>query len=318
MNLYCDDDCGAYSIPGDHVVAGEDSGYLGGAAGVLYSDDSAATWVLSATAPFTAGDSIMSLACFEMGKGVSRQLAVRDTKGGTVLQAAYSDDGGLIWTKVNVGSVVGEGATGPKSLVAIDGEHIWIVTDEPNVYFSDDGGETWTLQSTAAAGANPLNAISYADINTLVAVGDSDTIIYTIDGGINWVAAGATGSGDNLLSVQCFNPYRWLVGTDSLTGTSLYITFDSGDNWEQRTFTGAAAEEVTDMSFATPGVGIIITNTAGVVGSIHLTIDGGFSWEEISPPTNSGFNAVAMVDTSTAYIVGEANGGIAMIVKVGV
>jgi photosystem II stability/assembly factor-like uncharacterized protein len=320
MNLYCDDDCGAYSIPGDNVIAGEDSGYLGGAPGVILSGDAAATWALSATSPFTAGDSVMSLACFEIGKGVNRLLAVRDTKGATVLQAAYSDDGGATWTLVDVGAITGEGTTGPKSLVAIDSQHIWIVTDEPTVYFSGDGGETWDIQPSAAAGANPLNAISYADVNTLVAVGDNDTIIYTIDGGANWVAAGATGSGDDLLSIQCFNPYRWLVGTDGAAAStsSLFITYDSGDTWEERSFVGKDSEEVTDMSFATPGVGIIITNTAGPVGSIHLTIDGGFSWEEISPPANSGFNAVAMVDTSTAYIVGHPNGGTSMIVKVGV
>lgn len=320
MNLYCDDACGAYSLPGDNVLAGEDSGYLGGAAGVLSSADAGDTWSLSATAPFTAGDSIMSIACFEVGRGINRQLVVRDTKAATVLQAAYSDDGGATWTLVNVGSIIAEGTTGPKSLVAIDAEHIWIVTDEPTVYFSSDGGETWTEQAQTAAGANPLNAISYADTNTLVAVGNSDTVIFTIDGGINWVAAGGTGSGDDLLSVQCFNPYRWLVGTDGTAGatSSLFITYDSGDNWEERFFTGNATEEVTDMSFATPGVGIIITNTAGPIGSIHMTIDGGFSWEEIAPPTNSGFNAVAMVDVTTAYIVGHANGGTAMIVKVGV
>jgi photosystem II stability/assembly factor-like uncharacterized protein len=320
MNLYCDDECGSYTLPGTDLSAGENSGYLGAAPNVIITDDSGANWAPAATQPFGAGEAIMSMVCFEIAKGTNRLLAVRDAAAGDPLEIAWSDDGGATWTNVDVGAVLAEGATGPKSLIAVDSQHIWVVTDTPNVYFSDDGGLSWIDQDASVAGANPLNAISYADLLTLVAVGDSDTIIYTIDGGDNWLAAGATGSGDDLLSVQCFNPYRWIVGTDGTAASlsSLFITFDSGDTWAERFFTGFAAEEVTDISFSTPGVGLIITNTAGPVGSIHHTIDGGFTWEEIAAPTNSGFNAVVMVNTVTGYVVGEPNGGTAMIVQLGV
>jgi photosystem II stability/assembly factor-like uncharacterized protein len=100
--------------------------------------------------------------------------------------------------------------------------------------------------------------------------------------------------------------------------SSLFITFNSGDTWAERLFTGATAEEVTDISFSTQGVGLLISNTAGLVGSIHHTIDGGYTWEEIAAPVNSGFNAVVMIDTLTGYVVGEVNGGTAMIVQIGV
>lgn len=314
--LACDDACGAYNLPCDNIYVGCD--HAGAAsAKVQHSHDNGTTWAATAADPFAINLEIVSVACFEISPGVNRLLALRETLAATPLQCNYSDDGGTTWHgAINIGSTVTEAGTGPKSLFALDREHIWCVTDKGNVYFSNDGGDTWTDQGAlGASGAASLNAIHGCDENNLVAVGAGDVIIYTHDGGIHWVAGTATGTGNNFLSVFVFSQYRALIG-GAIPGAgehALYMTYNSCLTWSPRDFTGYTLEEVTDMDFATDSVGIIITNTAGPVGSIHQTIDGGYSWKEITAPANSGLNAVKMCGVNEAFAVGHIHSATAEI-----
>ena len=71
------------------------------------------------------------------------------------------------------------------------------------------------------------------------------------------------------------------------------------------------------MDFANQHVGVIVTDTAGPIGSVHYTKDGGFTWEEIPVPTNAGLNSVALCDTNTGFVVGELQGATPMILHLG-
>lgn len=64
---------------------------------------------------------------------------------------------------------------GPTTLVAVG--------DFGTIIRTDDGGATWTLQSSGTT--NSLLGVSFVDANTGIAVGDSGTILRTDDGGAN-------------------------------------------------------------------------------------------------------------------------------------
>jgi photosystem II stability/assembly factor-like uncharacterized protein len=113
-----------------------------------------------------------------------------------------------------------------------------------------------------------------------------------------------------------FSYYHVLVGTAIVATGSLRVTFDGTASWSVVSFTGYATERVADLHFINHAVGMMVTDTAGPVGSVHMTVDGGATWREITVPANSGLNSVWMTTPNEAYFVGEANGGTAFIGKI--
>jgi photosystem II stability/assembly factor-like uncharacterized protein len=73
---------------------------------------------------------------------------------------------------------------------------------------------------------------------------------------------------------------------------------------------------VRGLSFLNELVGLMAVNSAGVVGSVLRTIDGGHEWQVLTTPTNSGLNAIVAAREDLAYAVGEANGGTAVVLKI--
>jgi len=73
---------------------------------------------------------------------------------------------------------------------------------------------------------------------------------------------------------------------------------------------------VADIAWANELVGYMIHNTAAPVGTIFVTINGGYSWKAITTPSNNGLNALSIADTSMVYAAGEVESGTAVIVKV--
>lgn len=320
-NLFCGDNCAVQTIPCDNWYAAGD-GAGGSKANVLKSADAGTTWVSTAAQPFAVAQNIAAMVCFEMGRGQNRLLAYRENVAGAHTAVAYSDTGGATWTTIELNTTDGEGGTGPKSLIALDWQHIWAVTSGGNVYFSSDGGETYVDQNASgASGATRLNAVSFVDEKIGYAVGNTDTIIGTIDGGAHWVAETATGTGDGLLAVTTFSQYRLIVGTNNATaGGSLWMSFDGTATWEEKIFVGHASEQVKDMDFWNECVGLILTDEPTSVSdksSIHQTINGGDAWREIPDmPDNSGLNAVIMCGINEAIAVGELQGGTPVILHI--
>jgi len=319
-NLFCDDNCGEYTLPCDVLYAGTLSAVGPALASVLESTDGGTTWADTAADPFGAGIDINAVVSFEISKGVNRIVAFRETVAATPMACAYSDDRGATWIPVTIGAVNAEFAQPGKTVFALDAEHIWAGTEQGNVYFSDDGCESWTLQGTAvtAGGAADINAIHFANENEGIAVLDGDLIIKTVDGGLHWVACtGATGTGNAVISAICFGRNRFLVGTTADALGALWMSYDGGASWESKTFTGHITEDATSLDFMGEHFGYMISNTAGPVGSIHRTIDGGHTWAELNVPTNAGLTSIIMCDYNAAKLVGLAQGGTGFIGSIG-
>lgn len=311
QNLFCDDNCGAYTLPCDVLYAGTLSAAGPAKASVLASYNGGSTWAATAATPFGAGVDINAIVSFEISKGVNRIVAFRETVALTPFACAYSDDLGATWNAVTIGAVNAEFAQPGKTAFALDAEHIWVATEQGNVYFSDDGCETWTLQGSAAtaSGGADINVIHFANENEGIAGVDGDLIIKTIDGGLHWTAcAGNTGTGNDVVSAVCFGRNRFLVGTVLDATGALWMSYDAGDNWVGKVFTGHTTEDVEDLTFFGEFFGFMITNTAAPVGSIHRTIDGGHSWIELSVPTNDGLYSMLMCGFNDAKFVGPVEG----------
>lgn len=313
-NLFCGDDCDQYTMPHDNlwVGAAHTPASAAVAAHIWNSDDAGTSWTPTADEPFAGGLNGLSGACFEIRQGVNRIYIVRETLAGTPLQGAYSDDGGTTWTIVNIGSTNTEAAVGPHSLMVLNFENMWVCTNKGNVYYSFDGGQSWADQGALTpSGANPLRAIHFADEKIGLAVGDNDTLIKTTDGGVHWLAAVATSSGDDLLCCVCFNKNRWLVGTDGAAAATscLFETFDGGLTYIEIVFDGYLTEHVEGMSFTNEMTGFMITNTAGPVGTVQRTIDGGYSWRRMDTPANDGLLDILAIDVNEAFTCGIADGG---------
>ena len=312
----CGGDCGAQILPCDIAMAVEDAGAATAVA--IQTLNEGITWTASAASPHAITEDLFVCGYVPTPSGGRRYFAGREQIAGTALELSYSDDNGATWTTVVIGATLNEGFTLDKSLFIMDYEHIWCCTTAGEVYFSNDGGASFASQAaTGASGANALNSIHFCDEDFGVAVGAADTVIYTEDGGTNWRALAATGKGVALQCVYVFNHQRWIIGAAIVATGSLVMTYDQGTTYPTMTFTNMATEEVKSLDFANQFIGLIVTDTAGPVGSVHYTKDGGFTWEELTVPTNAGLNSVSLCNANTGFVVGEVQGATPMILHFG-
>lgn len=313
----CADTCGEAEALGQNLVVVGDAiaGSPSDVAFPWHTEDKGQTWTVAAAAPFVAGEDMGPVACVDMGGGVKRWIVARgETDAGNPAEIAYSDDSGATWTLVNVGSTNGQYALSGRSLLALDAEHIWLVTSGGYIYFSDDAAETWTAQHSGTLTAQDLFFIHGSDERNLMAGGGADAILLSNDGGLSWSLATATGSGDDITRGFVITKKKLWIGTD---GGDLWYSVDAGVSWAQRAFSGDGAGVVTGIAFANRLVGFMVHNTAAPVGRVFYTINGGWNWELLAGvPTNIGFNDLLVLGPDLAYVVGEPSGGTAMIVRV--
>ena len=277
----------------------------------ISTDDAGSTWTAFSANPFANNENISTVVCFDLDPETTRWIVGRGTTDAdNPAEIAYSDDGGATWTNVNVGSVTGQYVT---SLFALDLSNIWLGTDDGYIYYSDDSGLTWTAQESGTLISGAVNGIFFADADTGMAVGDGDVILYTKDGGTTWSAVTATGSSDDITCVGYNGDGIWWVGT---SGGELYYSNDDGETWSARAFAGSGSGEVVAVEFVNALVGFMVHNTATPVGRVLRTVNGGYNWETVDVPTNAGFNALAVADEHTAFVVGNASGGTSFILKV--
>lgn len=313
----CGGDCGVVKEAGSDGYAFSDGNagtpYLNG--DVWLTTTGGGTWANATGAgvhPFSTIENLMAAVCFGIGRNQTRILVARATRAGEHARVSYSDNAGSTWTEVEVGSVDNEAAAGHGALFALDWEHIWFCTTAGNVYFSDDGGLTWTLQTTGVV--IQLNVVKFSDTQNGWAGGNSDTLIHTTDGGTTWSAVTPPTTSDNVTALHAWSRDRLIIGSNA---GELWETWDEGASWEAKTYSGSAGTDtVKALDFKNDLVGFMLANTAAPVGSVHRSIDGGHNWEKFTTPTNAGLNAVAVIDENLAFAAGNAQGGTAVILKV--
>jgi photosystem II stability/assembly factor-like uncharacterized protein len=197
-----------------------------------------------------------------------------------------------------------------------DLHHLWVVTDDGYVYFSEDSGVTWIAQESGVITSGNLNAVHMVDDLTGVIGGAANILASTINGS-NWsVLAGPVAeAGNDVLSVCAIDKFRFWVTYDS---GNIYFTNDGGLTWAARSsWTGAGTGSIPCVRFTNEYSGWFIHNTAAPIGSILHTINGGYDWELVTPYiANAGLNDIAAIDENSVYVVGNASGGTAVVLKV--
>lgn len=268
---------------------------------VLYTIDKGVNWD-NITGPFAAQEDVLSGVCFAVDRSTERWLVTRGAESAPTnpAEVAYSDDGGYVWTAVDVEAVGTRAAVDSGALFALDKLHIWFVTSGGYIFFSDDGGESWTAQSEAGVTVQDLYAVHFADYEYGMAVGAAGVVLKTIDGGDTWSAATPITGAPNVLCVQVIDSNFAYVGT---ANGKIYMTSDGGVTWVQKyTTTGSVDSLHAINAFIIWG----ISNTAAPVGTVIRSRNGGFSWESVITPTNTGLNSIHGLDANRAWAVGKA------------
>lgn len=306
-DTFCNSDCGSTRKRGDIQAIATDN--VGAAtADVLFSTDGGFTWAAGGADPFAVSQPIKSIVNFPFGQtGTGRRwIAAMGAPAGAQGMIAYSDSAGAAWTQVNIGgAAAGHGATYGGGLFALDQTHIWLASAAGYIYKSIDGGVTWTAYETGVITAGSYTQVHFFDENYGAAVAAAGVVAITRDGGLHWTAATAITGAPGLNTVQVIDSNHIWVGT--ATG-GLWYSNDFGTTWTQRTgWTGSGVGQVRSLSFLNPYVGFMLSNNASPVATILRTINGGYTWEAITTPTNSGMNNIAAINENFAMACGLVN-----------
>jgi photosystem II stability/assembly factor-like uncharacterized protein len=322
--VQCASDCGEQKEAGQDgfIVTDGTTPSPAGDADVWITADGGLVWAnaTGATAsPFAVGSDAVSVVCFDMDATTSRVLVARGVAVGQPAMVAYSDDSGANWTQVQVGSVNGEYAVGHGALSKgrgiTDRQHIWFATNLGRIYFSDDAGQSWVQQTTAltASGGAQLNAVKFADYDNGWAVGNSGVVLRTTDGE-TWAKVTDPSGGDNITALFPWGKHEAIVGTNN---DGLFETWDGGSTWDSKSFSGQVGTgTIVDLDFANREVGFMAQNSIAPLGVVHKCVDGGDQWNALATPVNSGLNALFVVDSNTAFVVGEVNTGTGFVAKI--
>lgn len=285
-----------------------------GTANVLRSLDKGITWAACATDPFGTNLNVIALKSFWVDADTLRLIAFRDTRAGYPLQCSYSDDLGTTWTLVDVGAVTAEGVVSPNALNIYDRYNLRIGTDSGRIYVSEDGGLTWSEQTTAlvASAGDDVYAIDFISSDFGVAVGANGIRMYTRDGGETWTALAV---GANIYhDVKVFTTKRFLIGSSN---GYTYMTYDGGVTWTTlRNWSLATYGAVKSFDFVDDMTGFMGCLDTGGIGYLFRTIDGGYSWTLLEK-TNAGggLNEVLACSINEVFGVGDDFGGSAMILE---
>lgn len=305
--LKCADTCGAAQKLGQKGIIGYSAnGMYPGIANIEYTSDSGVTWG-SSVGPFGAGEDVVSVTAFSIDKNTVRWLVTRDKVALAGPEVAYSDNGGVTWTVVEVDSNV-LGAVDSGALFSLDKRHVWLALSDGYIFFSEDGGETWVAQSNGNVTAENLHGIHFSSYLDGVAVGKSGVVLVTSDGGDTWTAVTPIPGTPIVNCVYMFDRNRFVVGTDD---GHIYMTFDGGISWESKYLHGGGS--IDDVDFVNNFVGWGVRNSSAPVGTVIRTRDGGETWESITTPTNTGLNAIDAISENVAWAVGEKSGSPAII-----
>jgi photosystem II stability/assembly factor-like uncharacterized protein len=281
---------------------------------VWLSSNGGSSWAVAAADPLASGEDMGPAVCFPISASITRRIVGRgETDAGNPAEVAITDDGGATFSLVNVGSTNGQYFANAHTIFALDPNNIWAVTTGGYIYKSEDMGESWTTQNAGIATAQDLRHVHFLNERIGYAVGASNAFVRTLDGGANWALVTGPAVGVVLTTVHAAPDGRVWVGD---AGGNLWYSDNRGDTWTQRAFVGDGAGEVASVQFANKWIGYLLHNTAAPVGYVHVTINGGYSWERLDLVTNAGLNGLAVVNERLAYAVGAVSGGTAVVLKI--
>ena len=219
-----------------------------------------------------------------------------------VLQSSVTATTDHTWTEVTTGFVTDKE---PNDIWST-GRIAFVVADGGYVYYTTDPVAGVTVADAGVATSSDLYAVHALTDEFAVAVGANGAIVMT-ENSTAWTPAPSTpcGIGVSFNCVWLKSEKEWLIGDD--TGV-LHYTIDGGVTWDTKSFNGSGAGTILDIAFSKPSVGYMVHQTAGTLGRVLRTIDGGYSWmvEPMSGslPVTDKLAALATCEYNVNMVVG--------------
>jgi len=251
-----------------------------------------------------------------------------------------SVDGGLNWT-LKEGTGAGQldlddAIYGTMDVEALycDRSVVLVSAEDGCIYYSHDGGTTWTtptdcaqmavafgsyLKTIWAAGNGLWKSIddgvswtrvltgTFLDVyftagGTGVAI-TATAIYYSTDNGASWVQLTASGLTAQTV-VQMVNSTIWVAGGDGMA-----YTRDQGQNW-----TIINTDAWDDILWLTCYVGYRLTGAGNTVGPLQYTMDGGVTWWDLDISAWVAEDLVVLAACYDRLMIGGASGFLAQLV----
>jgi photosystem II stability/assembly factor-like uncharacterized protein len=278
---------------------------------VKISSDGGNTWTLSPTNPFGGTTKISSIVAVQSSPFDHRLIASRGESQANALALAWSDDGGLSWTTIDIGvsGTWGSLFTG-ETLVASSADTIWFIDSTGNLFRSIDYGITFALIG------NYPNSSSIKFLSKKIGFFccEDNKIFRTYDGGETWVEyAGASGTvSTTIRTIEPITPERVWIGY--MSGEIFYCNSITDGDWVQ-IVPNTTPTQIRSISFHNELLGFISAEAGTDIPLVLRTVNGGTTTEQVHTLDTTKFVRTIKMITENLAFVGSAffsSGGVAI------
>lgn len=175
--------------------------------------------------------------------------------------------------------------------------HGWVAGAHGTVLHTNDGGQTWSAQSSGATA--DLNAVRFGDLGFGVAAGGGGTVLVTSDGGAHWTAA-HTSTQAALRGVAIAGSVAVVVGDRA----TLLRSADAGASWSATSIPGAA-----DLHGVATDPGGHLTLAVDTSGNVWRSDDTGASFT-LETELGAALDSTSVADDGSRSLAGGAGGAI--------
>jgi photosystem II stability/assembly factor-like uncharacterized protein len=254
--------------------------------GIVHTTDRGKTWTqqFEYDGPYT----LPSLSFGDTLNGWAVGWEFDNQKGYAVGIVIHTSDGGINWTKPNIG--LPEGPSGLTSVFFMDSKHGCI--GGTVVYYTSNGGNNWSPRDTVGS-----EKIYFPDKKHGWSVGGGGYIYNTSDGGQDWTEQ-SRGTRNSLFSIFFADSLNgWAAGDN---GTIVHTT-DGGNYWNEQIDSLQYYYTFHAIKFSNPNIGIAVGN----YGLLLKTTDGGNHWIQQNLHTNYFLYSLFFTDSMMCWAVGD-------------